>query len=280
MKRRFTIFRFWFALACFAAFVFEAVYCIHRGQVPTFEQLSCFLVGVLLLVIAYKFLDDEKKGNAFFFAILGFVAAMMGTSAMQEIWKATVIKLVVDSARSYATKFNDLEETVLTVKSNVNEQQFRLEKHQGEIESAQATLRTNQLNIDSQQAKLEDVSNLLKGLYSRVVTEHFAFADTNRIRVWPRPTTTIALFSLSHVPVSNSVHGVLAANGTQTPLTDIHSVGNMCCTLFMGVPMGDAGITFEYINDITSTQITHRAFMDSNTSTIYLDGKAAFTLPP
>src|ERR1035438_3571002 len=179
---------------------------------PTPEQIFCWFVAILLVVVALRFLVKEKLSFALVLCLCAIGFAFFGLSGVQGLLKTGLLLTVKDSLVKYGEKLEGFQTNGASMRAELGEHQTLIDKHQQELKDQQALLRTTQTNITGQQEKLSDVTYWVKNLYANTENETIYTSDTNRVLVSQVTNYGFCVcIKLKHPPIRESIQGSVLA---------------------------------------------------------------------
>ena len=235
------------------------------------EQILCWLVGLILIVAAFRFIVHEKLAMAFVMFLFAIGCFIVGLSGVQQLFRTGLLWQVKSSLMSYGQKLEGFQTNVLSMRAELAEHQTVIDKHQQELASQQGRIRDAQTNIELQQIKIQDVSLLVDNIFSRMTFETFAGSETNRMLSQKLAgisnTTWKAIVKLRYVPIPRSLQGTVAIRGSVSQPLDspIISSNNLAVIYLVGDwPIPDVVITLQYIMDARRTNLIQKVEFRGN----------------
>ena len=271
------------------------------------ERILCWLMGIGLLVLAFRFVHKDKWGAAGSSLVLGAFLFFCGLGWVEGLAKTWIVSNINAKLAGLGKQLDDVQKTTSGMQSELSDHQKAIDKHQTElndhqkelndqqgkirdaqsdigvhqgniknqfdqISTMQAALALTETNIDTQQKKIEDVEFLVNTLYSKMTAEHFAGSDSNKVKVLHFGNdASQAFFTLQDVPVMNSVQ-ITAQGDTQYPLISVVSIANVATTYFnKGNDPANLTFTVQYVKDTRQTNRIKDVSFKGNK--VFLDGK-------
>jgi len=273
----------------------------------TAERILCWLLGIGLLVLAFRLVREDKSGLTLTFGVFLFCCGLGWVQGLANTWLVSNInsKLAALGTQmdNIQTKMGNIQTATTKMQDELSQHQNAIDKHQkeldeqqgkirgaqsdigvqrrnstdqfGQLATMQATLAGTQTNINNQQRQIEDVQFLVTNLFSHMTQEAFQGSDSNRVQILHLgQADTQVFFKLQGVPLQSSIQITAQANAGmvgQFPLVGVYSVYNIAWCFFTGG--GDPAtllFTVQYIKDTRQTHhIQQVAFSGTK---VLLDG--------
>src|ERR1035441_1074256 len=137
---------------------------------PTPEQIFCWFVAILLIVVALRFLVKEKLSFALVLCLCAIGFAFFGLSGVQGLLKTGLLLSVRDSLVKYGERLESFQTNVSAMKAELGEHQALIEKHQNELADQQTRIRTAQTNVAAQQASITNQYEQIAQLQAKLAS--------------------------------------------------------------------------------------------------------------
>lgn len=295
-----------------AVFFFGGLF--HAGgllKTATLEQFACWLVAGAFLVAAFRFLQTEKISLAFTVFILAAIFFFCSLSGVQSLLKTGMLWTVSERLTKYGEKIDNFQLAMAEMKNQLSDQQNQIETNQVnnqiKIEMAQSAIAKQQASVNSQQiiiqeqeasitnqyqkisavqselaiaqtnlsaqsAKIQDVEFLVENLFKKTFEERLAGSDSNAVSIVEvHDGLQLIVVKMKHVPVQNSVHGIFQDGQMQIPLLPFSgNHKNTVATYWQGGNVKGGTISLQYVIDARETNLIKNIEVRGNQ--IFMDG--------
>ena len=165
-----------------------------------------------------------------------------------------------------------IEARIQDAESNVLSQQSDITKQFLKLSLIHSNLDLVQVDILSQERQLTNVESLVNALYSNTEDELIETSDTNNLIVLKQSGRQIVFMKLKHVPIPNSIQGIVSMHGEQMPISPkMGQSKNIVISVFSREADLNGHFALRYIKSPESTDIVKNMVL-VNSNTIAYDG--------
>lgn len=118
------------------------------------ERILCWLMGIALVVLAFRSVHKDKWGFAASSLIMGVFLFCSGMGWVQGLAKTWLVSNVNSKLTALGKQIDDVQTTTAKMQDELSQHQTAIDKHQKELDAQQGKILGAQSDIVTQQATI------------------------------------------------------------------------------------------------------------------------------
>src|SRR5579872_6215333 len=116
------------------------------------QSILCWLLGIALVVLTYRYVHKDRWGAAASSMLLGVFLFFCGLDWVQGFAKTWMVSNIQSRLKALGKQLDDVQTTTSGMQNELSDHQKAIDKHQTELDD-------HQKELDGQQGKIRDAQS-------------------------------------------------------------------------------------------------------------------------